>query len=104
MYAIKNVKYNNYAIQNDGPGFGATDSHVRASLHDDTLARRAWRIAFVSGGQFVYVNNNSQLVLLLLELHYRICDYNQSTCWELRHASTRTPVNNWASPSLLTTC
>lgn len=53
MYALQNVKYNNYAIQNDGVGPGPTDSRIRASTHDDNLSRRAWRIEFVSAGQFV---------------------------------------------------
>ena len=92
MYAIQNVKYNNYAIQNDGPSFDATGSHIEASFHDDTLSRRAWRIEFVSGGQFVCVNKAAQFLFPLLKLRNRICDYKCNTCWELRHESTRTPV------------
>lgn len=56
MYALQNDNYKNYAIQNDGVGPGPTDSRIHASTHDDTLSRRAWRIEFVSAGQFVYVD------------------------------------------------
>lgn len=53
MYAIFNDSYKTYAIQTDVLSFGPTDSTIRASSHDDNLSRRAWRIEFVSAGQFM---------------------------------------------------
>lgn len=53
MYAIFNEQYKTYATRTDILSSGPTDSTINASIHDDNISRRAWKIELVSAGQFM---------------------------------------------------